>query len=88
MTVGHLERQGDESAGRHEEPTLEQVEEQQLELLRSGGMETEQGRFFLLNGLKFRLRAIINTLLDIKIHTEDMTRDEAMELMMQGGCFH
>jgi uncharacterized protein (DUF885 family) len=50
-----------------------------------GGMETEQGRFFLLNGLKFRLRAIINTLLDIKIHTEGMTREEAMELMMQGG---
>lgn len=50
-----------------------------------GGMETEQGRFFLLNGLKFRLRAIINTLLDIKIHTEGMTRDQAMELMMQGG---
>jgi uncharacterized protein (DUF885 family) len=50
-----------------------------------GGMETEQGRFFLLNGLKFRLRAIINTLLDIKIHTEGMTRDEAMTLMMQGG---
>ena len=50
-----------------------------------GGMETEQGRFFLLNGLKFRLRAIINTLLDIKIHTEGMTRDEAMNLMMQGG---
>lgn len=49
-----------------------------------GGMETEQGRFFLLNGLKFRLRAIANTLLDIKIHTEDMTRDEAMDLMVRG----
>jgi uncharacterized protein (DUF885 family) len=49
-----------------------------------GGMETEQGRFFLLNGLKFRLRAITNTLLDIKIHTEGMERDEAMDLMMRG----
>ena len=50
-----------------------------------GGMETEQGRYFLLNGLKFRLRAIINTLLDIGIHTEGMTRDQAMTLMMEGG---
>lgn len=49
-----------------------------------GGMETEQGRFFLLNGLKFRLRAITNTLLDIKIHTEGMEREEAMTLMMRG----
>ncbi|MEP2736906.1 MAG: DUF885 domain-containing protein [Erythrobacter sp.] len=49
-----------------------------------GGMETEQGRFFLLNGLKFRLRAITNTLLDIGIHTEGMTRDEAMQKMIQG----
>lgn len=50
-----------------------------------GGMDTVEGRYFLLNGLKFRLRAIINTLLDIGIHTEGMTRDQAMELMMQGG---
>ena len=49
-----------------------------------GGMETEQGRFFLLNGLKFRLRAITNTLLDISIHTDGMTRDQAMDLMMRG----
>ena len=49
-----------------------------------GGMETEQGRFFLLNGLKFRLRAIANTLLDIGIHTGRMDRDEAMDLMMRG----
>lgn len=49
-----------------------------------GGMETEEGRFFLLNGLKFRLRAITNTLLDIKIHTEGMEREEAMDLMMRG----
>lgn len=50
-----------------------------------GGIETTEGKYFLLNGLKFRLRAIINTLLDIKIHTEGMTRDEAMTLMMEGG---
>jgi len=50
-----------------------------------GGMETVEGRYFLLNGLKFRLRAIINTLLDIGIHTEAMTRDEAMKMMMEGG---
>lgn len=50
-----------------------------------GGMDTLEGRYFLLNGLKFRLRAIINTLLDIGIHTEGMTRDQAMMLMMDGG---
>ena len=50
-----------------------------------GGMETTEGKYFLLNGLKFRLRAIINTLLDIKIHTEGMEREEAMTLMMEGG---
>lgn len=50
-----------------------------------GGMDTVEGRYFLLNGLKFRLRAIINTLLDIGIHTEGMTRDQAMTLMMDGG---
>lgn len=50
-----------------------------------GGMETTEGKYFILNGLKFRLRAIINTLLDIKIHTDGMERDEAMTLMMEGG---
>ncbi|WP_394730793.1 DUF885 domain-containing protein [Altererythrobacter sp. GH1-8] len=50
-----------------------------------GGMESTEGKYFLLNGLKFRLRAIINTLLDIKIHTEGMEREEAMSLMMEGG---
>lgn len=49
-----------------------------------GGMESEEGRFFLLNGLKFRLRAITNTLLDIGIHNHGMTREEAMDLMMRG----
>ena len=34
--------------------------------------------------LKMRLRSITNTLLDIGIQTEGMTRDEAMELMMKG----
>lgn len=50
-----------------------------------GGIDTQQGRYFLLNGLKFRLRAIINTLLDIGIHTEGMDREAAMTLMMEGG---
>ena len=49
-----------------------------------GGMETREGRLFILNGLKFRLRAIANTLLDIGIHTQGMTRDQAMALMMEG----
>jgi len=31
-----------------------------------------------------RLRSITNTLLDIGLHTEGMSRDEAMELMMDG----
>ena len=50
-----------------------------------GGMETEEGRYFILNGLKFRLRSIINTLIDSGIHTEGMSREEAMTLMMDGG---
>ena len=49
-----------------------------------GGMDTREGRLFILSGLKFRLRTITNTLLDIGIHTEGMTRDEAMQLMMEG----
>ncbi len=39
---------------------------------------------FKLTVLKMRLRSITNTLLDIGIHTEGMTRDQAMELMMKG----
>lgn len=39
---------------------------------------------FKLTVLKMRLRSVTNTLLDIGIHTEGMTRDQAMELMMQG----
>ena len=39
---------------------------------------------FKLTVLKMRLRSVTNTLLDIGIHTEGMTRDEAMELMQQG----
>jgi uncharacterized protein (DUF885 family) len=34
---------------------------------------------------KTRLRSIINTLLDIGIHTEGMTKEEAMQLMMEKG---
>lgn len=39
---------------------------------------------FQLTVLKMRLRSITNTLLDIGIHTEGMSRDQAMDLMMQG----
>jgi uncharacterized protein (DUF885 family) len=39
---------------------------------------------FKLTILKMRLRSITNSLLDIGIHTEGMTRDQAMELMMKG----
>jgi uncharacterized protein (DUF885 family) len=39
---------------------------------------------YKLTVLKMRLRSITNTLLDIGIQTEGMTRDEAMKLMMQG----
>ena len=38
---------------------------------------------FKLTVLKMRLRSITNSLLDIGIHTEGMTRDEAMKLMMR-----
>jgi len=37
---------------------------------------------FKLTVLKMRLRSITNTLLDIGIHTENMSEDEAMQLMM------
>jgi uncharacterized protein (DUF885 family) len=39
---------------------------------------------FRLTVLKMRLRSITNSLLDIGIHTEGMTREQAMELMMKG----
>jgi uncharacterized protein (DUF885 family) len=39
---------------------------------------------FKLTVLKMRLRSVTNTLLDIGIHTEGMTREGAMELMMKG----
>lgn len=39
---------------------------------------------FKLTILKMRLRSVTNTLLDIGIQTEGMTRDQAMELMMKG----
>lgn len=49
-----------------------------------GGRGTVDGRLFELTMLKMRLRSIVNTLLDIGIQTEGMTRDEAMKLMMEG----
>jgi len=39
---------------------------------------------FRMTVLKMRLRSITNTLLDIGIHTEGMTREAAMDLMMKG----
>ncbi len=39
---------------------------------------------FKLTVLKMRLRSITNTLLDIGIQTEGMTRDQAMDLMQSG----
>jgi uncharacterized protein (DUF885 family) len=49
-----------------------------------GGEQTVGGKLFALTMLKMRLRSVTNTLLDIGIHTEGMTREQAMELMMQG----
>jgi uncharacterized protein (DUF885 family) len=39
---------------------------------------------FKLTILKMRLRSITNTLIDIGIQTEEMSRDQAMDLMMHG----
>ena len=50
-----------------------------------GGDATEDGKLFHLTMLKMRLRDVTNTLLDIGIQTEGMTREQAMELMMHGG---
>jgi uncharacterized protein (DUF885 family) len=38
-----------------------------------------------LNHWKYFLRAITNTLMDVRIHTGTMTEDEAMSLMVDGG---
>lgn len=40
---------------------------------------------FALAHWKYYLRAVVNTLLDIGIHTEDMGEDEALDLMIRGG---
>jgi uncharacterized protein (DUF885 family) len=48
------------------------------------GADTLDGKLFRLTMLKMRLRSITNTLLDIGLHTEGMSRDEAMKLMMDG----
>ncbi|WP_375396269.1 DUF885 domain-containing protein [uncultured Sphingomonas sp.] len=55
----------------------------------SEGMMADEGYLngdplFKLTVLKMRLRSITNTLLDIGIQTEGMTRDQAMDLMMKG----
>jgi len=49
-----------------------------------GGDATADGKLFKLTMLKMRLRSVTNTLLDIGIQTEGMTREQAMELMMTG----
>lgn len=53
------------------------------------GMMADQGYLngdplFKLTVLKMRLRSITNTILDIGIQTEGMTREQAMDLMMNG----
>jgi uncharacterized protein (DUF885 family) len=53
------------------------------------GMMADQGYLggdplFKLTVLKMRLRSISNTLLDIGIQTEGMTKEQAMDLMMKG----
>jgi uncharacterized protein (DUF885 family) len=53
------------------------------------GMMADQGFadhnvLFKLTVLKMRLRSITNTLLDLGIQTEGMTREQAMELMTRG----
>ena len=51
-------------------------------------MDLGYGEFepaLLLNHWKFYLRAITNTIMDVAIHTADMTQEEAMELMVGGG---
>ena len=46
--------------------------------------DPQEQRLFQLTVLKMRLRSITNTLLDIGIQTEGMTRDQAMDLMQNG----
>jgi uncharacterized protein (DUF885 family) len=45
------------------------------------GADTLDGKLYALTVLKMRLRSITNTLLDIGLHTEGMTRDAAMDMM-------
>ena len=46
--------------------------------------DPQEQRLFQLTVLKMRLRSVTNTLLDIGIQTEGMTRDQAMDLMQNG----
>ncbi|HVL54218.1 MAG TPA: DUF885 domain-containing protein [Vitreimonas sp.] len=39
----------------------------------------------LLNHWKYYLRAVVNAIIDARIHTADMTEDEAVALMVDGG---
>ena len=49
-----------------------------------GGDATEDGKLFKLTMLKMRLRSVTNTLVDIGIQTEGMSREAAMDLMTKG----
>ena len=46
--------------------------------------DPREQKLFQLTVLKMRLRSVTNTLLDIGIQTEGMTRDQAMDLMQNG----
>ena len=46
--------------------------------------DPQEQRLFKLTVLKMRLRSVTNTLLDIGIQTEGMTRESAMDLMQNG----
>jgi uncharacterized protein (DUF885 family) len=48
------------------------------------GGDPQDHLLFKLTVLKMRLRSVTNTLLDIAIHTEGLSREAAMELMQQG----
>ncbi len=42
-------------------------------------------RALMLNHWKFYLRAVTNAIMDVTIHVEGMTEDEALDLMIRGG---
>jgi uncharacterized protein (DUF885 family) len=48
------------------------------------GLDEDDAALRLTN-LKYYLRAVTNALMDVRIHTQGMTEDEAMALMVEGG---